>query len=59
MAFENYEDAFKKFNEIFFKDRKSIFTDKEIFNKTNVEFLIKNFVEKGDASDKDFDEKIK
>ena len=59
MAFENYEDAFKKFNEIFFKDRKSIFTDKEIFNKNNVAFLIRNFVEKGDASDKDFDEKIK
>ena len=59
MAFENYEDAFKKFNEIFFKDRKSIFTDKEIFNKNNVESLIRNFVEKGDASDKDFDEKIK
>ena len=59
MAFENYEDAFKKFNEIFFKDRKSIFTDKEIFNKNNVESLIINFVEKGDASDKDFDEKIK
>ena len=59
MAFENYEDAFKKFNEIFFKDKKSIFTDKEIFNKNNVEFLIRNFVEKGDTSDKDFDEKIK
>ncbi|MBE9857308.1 AAA domain-containing protein, partial [Campylobacter concisus] len=42
-----------------FKDRKSIFTDKEIFNKNNVAFLIRNFVEKGDASDKDFDEKIK
>lgn len=59
MGFKDYKEAFEKFNEIFFKDRKSIFTGKEILTKDNVKFLIDNFVEKGDASDKDFDEKIR
>lgn len=54
-----YIDMFNEFNKTFLKNKKSIFTDKEILNKGNVEFLIKNFVEKGDTSDKDFDEKIK
>ena len=54
-----YKEVFKEFNRIFFISKKSIFTGKEILNKDNVEFLIKNFVEKGDTSDKDFDEKIK
>lgn len=50
MAFENYEDAFSKYKEIFLKGRKSIFTKKEILNKDNVEFLIDHFVEKLDDS---------
>ena len=50
MAFENYEDAFSKYKEIFLKGRKSIFTKKEILNKDNVEFLIAHFVEKLDDS---------
>ena len=50
MAFENYEDAFSKYKEIFLKCRKSIFTIKEILNKDNVEFLIDHFVEKLDDS---------
>ena len=54
-----YKEVFKEFNRIFFISKKSIFTGKEILNKDNVEFLIKNFAEKGDTSDKDFDEKIK
>ncbi len=54
-----YKEVFDKFNDTFLKNKKSIFTDREILNKDNVEFLIKNFVEKGDSSDKDFDEKIK
>lgn len=47
MAFENYKEAFKKFNEIFFRGRKSIFSNKEILNESNAKFLINNFVEKG------------
>ena len=54
-----YIDMFNDFNKTFLKNKKSIFTDKEILNKGNVEFLINHFVEKGDTSDKDFDEKIK
>jgi len=54
-----YKEVFDKFNDTFLKNKKSIFTDREILNKDNVEFLIKNFVEKGDTSNKDFDEKIK
>lgn len=50
MAFENYEDAFSKYKEIFLKGRKSIFTKKEILNKDNVELLIDHFVEKLDDS---------
>lgn len=50
MAFENYEDAFSKYKEIFLKGRKSIFTKKEILNKDNVELLINHFVEKLDDS---------
>lgn len=50
MAFENYEDAFSKYKEIFLKGRKSIFTKKEILNKDNVELLIDLFVEKLDDS---------
>ena len=60
MAFENYENAFKKFNEIFFKDRKSIFTGKEVLTEQNLDFLKKNFVQNPDATkDKNFDIKIK
>ncbi len=60
MAFENYENAFKKFNEIFFKDRKSIFTGKEVLTEQNLDFLKKNFVQNQDATkDKNFDIKIK
>ena len=54
-----YKKIFDDFNNKFLKNKKSIFTDKEILNKGNVEFLIFHFVEKGDTSDKDFDEKIK
>ena len=54
-----YKKIFDDFNNKFLKNKKSIFTDKEILNKSNVEFLIFHFVEKGDTSDKDFDEKIK
>ncbi|WP_103638281.1 McrB family protein [Campylobacter concisus] len=50
MAFENYEDAFSKYKEIFLKGRKSIFTKKEILNKDNVKFLVDYFVEKLDDS---------
>ena len=50
MAFENYEDAFSKYKEIFLKGRKSIFTKKEILNNDNVELLIDHFVEKLDDS---------
>lgn len=60
MAFENYENAFKKFNEIFFRDRKSIFTGKEVLTEQNLDFLKKNFVQNPDATkDKNFDIKIK
>ncbi|EAT98184.1 McrB family protein [Campylobacter concisus] len=50
MTFENYEDAFSKYKEIFLKGRKSIFTKKEILNKDNVEVLIDHFVKKLDDS---------
>ena len=60
MAFENYKEAFEKFNEIFFKDRKSIFTGKEVLTEQNLDFLKKNFVQNPDAAeDKNFDVKIK
>mgnify|MGYP000896655973 CR=1 FL=1 len=47
MAFENYKEAFEKFNEIFFRGRKSIFSNKEILNESNAKFLVNNFTEKG------------
>ena len=47
MAFENYKEVFKKFNKIFFKDRKSLFSNKEILNESNAKFLVNNFIEKG------------
>ncbi len=47
MTFKGYKEAFEKFNEIFFRGRKSIFSNKEILNESNAKFLINNFIEKG------------
>lgn len=60
MAFKDYKEAFKKFNEIFFKDGKSIFTGEKVLTESNLDFLKKNFVQNPDATeDKNFDIKIK
>ena len=60
MAFENYKEMFEKFNKIFFKDRKSIFTGEKVLTESNLDFLKKNFVQNPDATeDKNFDIKIK
>lgn len=47
MTFKGYKEAFEKFNKIFFRGRKSIFSNKEILNENNAKFLINNFIEKG------------
>ena len=60
MAFENYKEVFEKFNKIFFKDRKSIFTGEKVLTESNLDFLKKNFVQNPDATKKkNFDVKIK
>ena len=60
MAFENYKEVFEKFNKIFFKDRKSIFTGEKVLTESNLDFLKKNFIQNPDATKKkNFDVKIK
>lgn len=54
-----YQEAFNKFKQKFMINKKSILTDKEILNETNLQYIINNFIKNGDTSDKNFDEKIK
>lgn len=55
-----YKEMFDKFNDTFLKNKKSIFTDKEILTEPNLGFLKKNFVQNPDATKKkNFDVKIK
>lgn len=53
------QEAFDKFKQKFMINKKSILTDKEILNETNLQYIINNFIKNGDTSDKNFDEKIK
>ena len=56
---KNIYSEFNRFKQIFLVDKKSIFSDKNVFTPKNLETIINNFVKKPDESDNSFDEKIK
>ena len=57
--FKTIYEAFECFKERFLVQGKSIFTDKELLNKDNLDVIIDGLIKNPDESDKSFDEKIK
>jgi len=56
---EDIYGAFECFKERFLKSKQSIFSDKKVFTRENLNILIDGFVDSPDESDNSFDEKIK
>ena len=52
-------EGFNSFKDRFLENKKSIFSDNQVFTKENLNKIIEGFAKNPDESDKSFDEKIK